>query len=607
MAPRTQDAAALPASTHQNTPAPRPTTPASSALPSTSTSTTPLSAWVDPSIVPSNMILSDKPKFTGSPARFGSSSSSSSSSLAPAPSDSGLPASALPLTDVTITAEPATNGNSRYMWLALFLMTLFTGAGIFLFRVQVVVMGDDDALDPGTFIAFLCLGSFVGQLPYVLHLARQVTSARPTKFVFLGAFAGIFNCAGMNGYVMMTTDGGEASLLAPLTSLWVVLPVLYGVVVIGDRLSGRRWFGVLLSIGAGVMFAFSGGGEGVDFSDTRTVGLYFLCFFGWGICTILFQLVSAAKDGSFAAGYAANVFGFALTGVIFVAAVHRSIDWHLTAGHAIVAVGGCLHGLGTVGFLHLCKTMPEEAAVVAPLSTLTVLWPVFFGMIILGESSPPLKIAGIIAAVFGALLMGIQDLNELKDMIFKKRGEPVVYEHVNLLAGKPVVRGGYDVSDAVEEDTRVVIRSARARKGRVTLTLEVSAPLLSTTDTEVIHLPTITLDPNTIEQDDDDDGEGNDDDDAEGTATTTTTNNNNNNGDALAIHERERLTAATTTAEQFGFDHQQQQGGGAGRLESTSMLSSSTLPLLPPGHVAPGDTETTVVVVDHGGRGDGRH
>eukprot|EP01147_Barroeca_monosierra_P008975 gene8975-1309_t len=399
-----------------------------------------------------------------------------------------------PLTDVRITAIPSTTVNRQYMWLMLFLFTLLTGCGMFLFRLQVVVMGEDDALDPGTFIAFLCLGSLVCQLPYVIHLCRKVTSIRPSKMIAFGMLAGTLNCVGMNGYVLLTTDGGEASLLAPLTSLWVILPVIYGVVVAGDRLSLRRTSGIFFSIGAALLFAFSGGGA-LDFTEGRTIGLYFLTFCGWGFCTILFQVISMSQSGAFAAGYASNVILFFVTGVIFVAVVHQDITFTLSSGHALVVLGGGLHGLGTVGFIQLCKSMPKEAAVVAPLSSLTVLWPVMLGMVVLGESSNMLKIFGILASVSGVLLMGVRDFVELRDMIFKRKNKSVAYDHINLASDEPIP--DLDLTPAVHSAasmTNVTVKDARVDDGFIVLNLEVVVPHDPNAPADIINLPTLTFD-----------------------------------------------------------------------------------------------------------------
>ena len=51
---------------------------------------------------------------------------------------------------------------------------------------------------------------------------------------------------------------GPAARVAPIDKLSVVLVAVFGVVVLGERLSGANWLGVALIAGGAVLVAFQG-------------------------------------------------------------------------------------------------------------------------------------------------------------------------------------------------------------------------------------------------------------------------------------------------------------------------------------------------------------
>eukprot|EP01147_Barroeca_monosierra_P002101 gene2101-8002_t len=306
-----------------------------------------------------------------------------------------------------------TSENKRWIvWLVLFFYVLAIGGGQVLFRLQVVLYGDQ-VFTVGTFLCFVVLGTICGQSVYIIKQVRYLlrrSVQRPTwKIPVLGFCAGSLSIIGLTLYIIMTEDGGEASLLSPLTAIFIVIPVIYGVFGLGDKLNIPRGIGVFLAIASAAFFAMSNGGN-LSF-NTRTLSLFLGSVGCWGVCTVLDQVFSIKPPNGYAAGFLGHAIGLVSTAIIIIWAVSGGADFHVTPAHVIVFVAGMARGLGSVTFFLLARSMPEEAAVVAPLSSLYVLVPVTVGMTALGEAVGPWKLAGIVASVAGVLLMGVRDWN----------------------------------------------------------------------------------------------------------------------------------------------------------------------------------------------------
>lgn len=101
-------------------------------------------------------------------------------------------------------------------------------------------------------IVFEALGAAV-------WLAAWIKAMQPSDKV-LGAgqawavMAGVFGVLGTFGfYLVMNTT--QLSRMVPLTSLYVVLPVLFGALAWRERLTPAQWVGVLLAFAAGYLLA----------------------------------------------------------------------------------------------------------------------------------------------------------------------------------------------------------------------------------------------------------------------------------------------------------------------------------------------------------------
>eukprot|EP00049_Salpingoeca_infusionum_P010737 m.185494 g.185494 ORF g.185494 m.185494 type:complete len:500 (-) comp14731_c0_seq1:286-1785(-) len=319
------------------------------------------------------------------------------------------------------TEEDELKRRRRMMWFYLFLHTLFAGMTSFMFRLQVVL--GTEPVASGLFIALMMMGAAVGYVPVVIYAVRTDATSQTTPFhssAILGFFAGITMMLGYVGYMLLTNSDGEASVLAPLAALCVIIPILYGVFFLKDKLSVRRFLGICVGVSASLMFAFSGGNSS-DFNlkDPTNIGYLAMCLLSWGATVVLFQLIAYSPPHQRVVGLIFSVIGFFACGVACVFGVFElDMPDSLSVPHWLVFAGGVSYTAGNFFFVLFSAQLPSEAAVVAPLESLYVLWPIILGMAVLHEAATPLKIAGIFASLVGILMMGITDFRELGHTIF---------------------------------------------------------------------------------------------------------------------------------------------------------------------------------------------
>jgi uncharacterized membrane protein len=131
-------------------------------------------------------------------------------------------------------------------WVFLLMYTLCMGTCVFLFRVEQLVM-KDRALKSGTFQAFLLMGMIAGWMMFILSNYKHVHVKNLRRVHIFAFIAGVTNNLGQNGYVFLTTSGGETSVLAPLSSLYIAVPIILGFVILRDKIILRKWFGEFIS------------------------------------------------------------------------------------------------------------------------------------------------------------------------------------------------------------------------------------------------------------------------------------------------------------------------------------------------------------------------
>ncbi|EDQ85480.1 uncharacterized protein MONBRDRAFT_34244 [Monosiga brevicollis MX1] len=353
------------------------------------------------------LIMDDKSKTAEKPKQLSNSTSTSQ--------DSGVEFDqALEGVHVEIAIpDPTSNSGAGRMWFCLFLYALFASCNSILLRTSNIVDKHVE-VSSGTYICLYYMGDACSLLTFASvnfgpRIAGHWGELRLYNHV-IGALAGLTNAMGIVGFTMLNANDGEASLLAPLASLYVIVPIVAGFLCLGDRLTKQKALGIGLGLGATMMFAF-GGGSSFDLGETRTLLFFFITIAGWGLTTPLLQMLAVFTEVNMAFSYCSSVVWFVAGGFFSAFVIFGDVSLAgFGATHVLIMAAGACHGLGNGSFVYLSQAMPDKAAIVAPLSSLYVLIPVIVGMVFLDEAVTALKIVGAICTVAGALLMGVDDL-----------------------------------------------------------------------------------------------------------------------------------------------------------------------------------------------------
>eukprot|EP00045_Choanoeca_perplexa_P020775 m.5011 g.5011 ORF g.5011 m.5011 type:complete len:486 (-) comp7362_c0_seq1:82-1539(-) len=305
----------------------------------------------------------------------------------------------------------------RLMWLFLLGFALLASSQAICLRVPSIIDPDNVMAGGVYIISYLC-GEVIPMSGFTYYNLRKhpINMAAWRSFA-IGFLAGGSNIIGITGNLNLNAQGGETSLLVPLTNLYVVVPVVSGVLCLGDTLTIKKGLGILLGVGATMMFAF-GGGSSFDLGDSNTLGFFAMTIIGWGVCTPLYQVVGMWSEARYTAGYMGSVIGFFAVGIIIAATWMggaRLETYDLR--NLCITAAGLLHGFANICFLGLTYAMPGQASVVAPLSSLYVVIPVTVGMAAFNESVTPLKIVGILVAVGAVLMISVSSFEELKALV----------------------------------------------------------------------------------------------------------------------------------------------------------------------------------------------
>lgn len=89
---------------------------------------------------------------------------------------------------------------------------------------------------------------------FVIHKARLGL----TLYHGLAVSVGILFVASNLAYYKLSEMGGQASVLGPLTGLYVLVPVVLGPVFLEEKLTPRAWVGIALALVAIYLLSTSG-------------------------------------------------------------------------------------------------------------------------------------------------------------------------------------------------------------------------------------------------------------------------------------------------------------------------------------------------------------
>jgi uncharacterized membrane protein len=134
----------------------------------------------------------------------------------------------------------------------LYFSVCFFGWGVAIFLMTVIGKN----LEHRTTLVCNLIGYLLVNL-FVISKAKWDWTLHHGLAVLVGVLFVISNLA----YYQLSKLGGQASVLAPLTGLYVLVPVVLGWLVLGEPPTLRKWFGLVLALAAIWLLSASGSAE----------------------------------------------------------------------------------------------------------------------------------------------------------------------------------------------------------------------------------------------------------------------------------------------------------------------------------------------------------
>ena len=233
------------------------------------------------------------------------------------------------------------------------------------------------------------------------------------------AFAGgVTGGLGNLFFLAALAQGGQASIVVPLTAIYPLVTVALAWTVLHEKLHKRQLVGVLLAL-ASILFLNREGSVAGDMlrgaSHWLALTIVAFCFYG---VSALFQklatnIISAESAFvSFTAGFIPIAMVILLTDSLHVFAT-EPITWNIGARPWFWGIlGGMLNGLGVLASLS-AYGLGGKASVVTPLTGLYPVVTVGLAVLFLGEKVDTFKTAGIALALAGAVVLSYEpDTND---------------------------------------------------------------------------------------------------------------------------------------------------------------------------------------------------
>jgi len=236
------------------------------------------------------------------------------------------------------------------------------------------------------------------------------------KGLLWGVIAGAFAITGNISVYQAFSNGGQASIVIPVTNLYPLVTIVIAIVAFKERLNWLNVIGILFSIPAILLLS----GETLLFVDPaafiKGIGLntWFLfamvSIFCWGVFSAAQKVatnhISAEWSYLFFVGTSVVIsLGFLLFGKITFNLTGKTIS--------LGAMAGLLNGLGVLASFAAYKAEGKAAAVTTIAGTLQPVFTIVLAILFLKEQLSQVELLGIVLAICGALLLSYEKKKSL--------------------------------------------------------------------------------------------------------------------------------------------------------------------------------------------------
>lgn len=240
--------------------------------------------------------------------------------------------------------------------------------------------------------------------PAIWALRHSVTSLqRDRRSLMLGLAIGLLGAGGQM-LLFRAVTLGPTYLIFPIVSLSPVVTILLSLLLLRERTGWLGWTGILLAVVSLPLF---------DYSPERVaqpVGTWFVLALGvmvaWGLQAYFIKLANATMSAE------SIFFYMMLTGLMFIPAAFALTDFSRPVNLGLYGpwLAAAVQILNAVGALLLVYAFRfGKAIVVSPLINAGApLLTAMIALAIAGALPGPYKLAGIVLALGGALLLSLQ-------------------------------------------------------------------------------------------------------------------------------------------------------------------------------------------------------
>lgn len=267
---------------------------------------------------------------------------------------------------------------------------------------------------PAAHVMFgLVLGRLVGGGLMAFCLRRQI---EPLQMTRAAATAFLLPAVGNIGWLAYYTLArrGQLSVIMPMLSLYVLVPLVFSLITRRDRCNSRRGAGVLLVIAAGLCLSVTLARESQ--SNQLAPGLqalgFIVAFLSWGASDAISSTIPRGATPLVThvlwnfAGYLVNT---AIIGTALLSANTdpRQLPWTHNVWWVVHVGVNIALSSAWVTYMALCRT--HDGVIIVPLFSLYTLVPVLASIFVNGDPVTPVRGIGIALALCGVALLALQN------------------------------------------------------------------------------------------------------------------------------------------------------------------------------------------------------
>ena len=250
-------------------------------------------------------------------------------------------------------------------------------------------------------------------LPFVIRKCTKATFQ--LKGLVWGCIAGCFAIAGNIAVFYAFSNGGQASVVIPVTNLYPLVTISIAIIAFKEKLNWTNVIGILLSVPAILLLS----GETLLFTNPagfiKSIGLntWFLfslaAIFCWGVFSAAQKVTTNHISAEWS--YVAFVFTSVLISAGFLIA--GKMQFNLSSKTiSLGAVAGMVNGLGVLASFAAYRAEGKAAAVTTIAGALQPVFTIVLALLFLKEELSKIELLGIVLAIGGALMLSYEKKKE---------------------------------------------------------------------------------------------------------------------------------------------------------------------------------------------------